>query len=123
MGQQIAEGRLDKVPVPPAHQDGEPGSELKEHLPAGSAGPAIVLAAPHHRQFDEIAVAFAHRLNQGGALGADARAVGGVFHVAAGEHGAVGAQQGGPHREMGVGHIGALQHGKGQVDKSLICHR
>ena len=52
------------------------------------------------------------RLQQGGALGTDGGAEGGILHVAAGKHGAVPAQQGGSHRKMRIGYIGKSMHGK-----------
>ena len=47
-------------------------------------------------------------------LGADGGAEAGVFDVAAGEHRAVAALQGGAHGEVGVGDVGPVQHGDGR---------
>lgn len=122
MGQQLLQRQLDKLPVPPGHQHGEIGGELIEHLAAGAAGPAVVLAPARHGQGGKLPVPLADGLHQGGALRADGGAVGGIFHIAAGEHRAVGTEQRRANGKVGIGHVGAIQHGKGQIHQGLVGH-
>ncbi len=78
----------------------EVGRELVEHLPADAARRAEVAAPCRHGQPREGALSLAHRLHERGALGADARAVGRVFDVAAGVDRPVRAFQRRTHRKM-----------------------
>ena len=109
MGEQLRQGNGLKLSVAPCGQYGEIRCKLAEHLAAGAAGPAVVLPLTGDGDGLKIpGMSFTDRLDQSGAFGADGGAIGGVFHVAAGKYGAVGTQQSGSHREMGVGDIGVL---------------
>ena len=58
-------------------------------------------------------------LDNGGPLGADGEAVGGVLDVTAEHGGAVPAEQGGAHREAGVGGVGGGAAGQGGLAEGL----
>lgn len=64
----------------------------------------------------------ADRLQQGGTLGTDRGAKGGVLHIAAGKYSAVPAQQSGSHRKAGIGCIRKSMHGKCACHQLLVCH-
>ena len=73
------------------HQHLQVGGKLVEHLPAGTAGPAVIGAVAHHCQTGKGPAALTNGLDQGGALGADGAAEGSIFNVAAGKDRAVAA--------------------------------
>ena len=111
IGQQLLQGEVLGLPLAVEADDLHLGGELLHYLPAGAAGDAVVLALPSDDDAFEIPMALADGLEDGGAFGTDGETVGGVFNVAAGEHRAVAALQGGAHREMGIGTVGPIQHG------------
>ena len=109
--------------VPPGSQHPQPGRKLVQHLPAASAGPAVVPAPPRDGNGGPVVpVALADRLQQGGTLGTDRGAKGGVLHIAAGKYSAVPAQQSGSHRKAGIGCIRKSMHGKRACYQLLVCH-
>ena len=122
VGEQRPQGELHEPMVLPGHQDLQVRGELIQHLAAGPAGPAVVRAVAHHGQPGEFPAALADGLHQRGALGADRGAEGGVFHVAAGVDHPIRPFQGGPHGKVGVGDVGALEHGEGLLHQFLISH-
>ena len=65
--------------------------KLLHKLAAHAAGIAVIVAASGDDDADKVGVALADGLAHGGALGAGAHGVHGVFNVAAGEYRAVGS--------------------------------
>lgn len=99
------------------HLPGRPAPEARVKTHTASAGSCRRASsspprAPQGNGGPVVPVSLADRLQQGGALGTDGGAEGGILHVAAGKHGAVPAQQGGSHRKMRIGYIGKSMHGK-----------
>ena len=122
IGQQLLQGEVLGLPLAVEADDLHLGGELLHHLSAGAAGDAVVLALPGDDDAFEIPMALADGLEDGGAFGADGETVGGVFNVAAGEHRAVAALQRRTHGKMGIGAVGAVQHGNGGPAQFLFCH-
>ena len=102
VGQQLAQRERLALTLAVEADDLQLRGKLHHHLTARAAGDAVVLAAPGDGDADEVAAAFAHGLEDGGALGADGHAIGGVFNVAAGKDGAVTALKRRPHRDVGI---------------------
>ena len=122
IGQQFPQGEFLCLALAVEADDLHLRGKLHHHLAAGAAGHAVVLRPSRNGDAHEIPVPLADRLDNGGALGADGAAVGGVFNVAPGKHGAVAAFQRGPHREMGIGDVGHVQHVDGLLAKLFFRH-
>ena len=122
VGQQLPQAEALGLPLTVEADDLHLRGEFHHHLAAGAAGHAVVLTFPGDDDAHKVPVPLADGLEDGGALGADGAAVGGVFNVAAGENRAVGALQRRPHRKVGIGDIGPVQHGHGGPAKLVSCH-
>ena len=85
--------------------------KFPHHLPADAAGNAEIIASAGDHDPLECGVALSNGMEDSVALGTDAGGLGGVFHIAAGVHGAVLAFQSGAHGKVGIGDIGTVQHG------------
>ena len=105
MGQKLGELVADIAAVCLGAEDLNVMAELCQKLTAGTAGGGPVLTVGVDGQTLELSVAFADCLYAGDALGADGAAKGGVFHVAAGEHAAVGTFEGGTNCKAGIGNV------------------
>ena len=98
--------------------------ELEDRLAAGSAGHgggAVEVGDGDGADADPGA-AKADRGADGGLLGAGGEAVGGVLHVAAGDFGTVGEEEGGPDAESAIGGVGVCRGLSGEGAKVVdLC--
>ena len=91
-------------------------AEFPEDLAAGSAGRSQSVGIGGDGDAAEFSGAFADRLEDGDALGAEGESVGGVFDVAAGVDAAVDVFKRGADQELGEGREGVEADGEGGVD-------
>ncbi len=97
--------------------DGVGRAELVDGLTAGSAGLAggVVEVGDRDGADSDLWAVEADGGGDGSLFGADCEAVGGVFHVAAGDDSTVGEQDGGAHAEVAVGGVGVVSDGDGPL--------
>ena len=96
---------------------------LEQDLAAGSAGcdgggsEGAVGVGGYGKGYYRLVGVGGSGIEEGGALSAESRGVGGILLIGAGDHGAVGKQRGSAHVEVGVGGIAALGSGLGGIDE------
>ena len=113
MGQELFQREAPLLSHAVQTDDLQLGCELPDHLAADAAGHTEVLPPARYYQADKVHPPFRHGVKDGVALRADPGRIGGILHVAAGEHRPIGTLQRRPHRKVGVGHISPVQHGHG----------
>ena len=90
------------------------GGKLAQKLSAGTAGCAPVFAVGVDGYAFKLLMTFADSLAAGSALGTDGTAQGSIFHVAAGEYGAILALDCRAHLKAGIGYV--------CIERCFFCH-
>ena len=99
---------------------------LEQYLAAGSAGcdgggsEGAVGVGGYGKGYYRLVGVGGSGIEEGGALSAESRGVGGILLIGAGDQGAVGKQRGSAHVEVGVGGIAALGSGLGGIDELAV---
>ena len=113
VGEQFPQRKSPFLPSAVEAEDFQIRGKFPHHLAANAAGCAKVLPFSRYHNPTETGLPFRHRVGDGVPLGADPCRVRRVLHIATGVNRAVFTLYRRPHRKVGLGAVGPIQHGNG----------